>query len=82
MALLILLVGTLSTTPFRILKTSARMLLCLQALGLLDRSISNFLKEDYSSFKRERESVENWQIEIFQVEVLCLHSLALCMALN
>lgn len=82
MALLILFVCNLSTTPSRILKTSARMIVCLQALGLLEGSISNFLKEDYSSFKRERESVEDWQTEIFQVEVLCLHSLALCMALN
>lgn len=80
MAPLIVLVGTFSTTPSRILKTSARMLLCLQALGLLDGSIPNLFKEYYSSFKRE--SVENWQIEIFQVEVLCQHSLALCTALN
>jgi len=54
MALLILLMGTLSTTTSRILKTSVRMLFCSPALGLLHENLSNFLKEDFSSFKREK----------------------------
>lgn len=80
MTLSILPLCTLTIIYSEFLKTTTRMLLCLQTFGLVDRSIPKSLKESYCSFRRESE--ENWQIKIFQVEALSLHNLTLCMALN
>lgn len=79
MTMSILLQRTLTIIYSKFLKTTTIMLLCWQTFGLVHRSIPKSLKEN-CSFKRESE--ENWQIKIFQVEALALHNLTLYMALN